>query len=75
VTLQDRFGNRIASRDVSPRDYLPHSVAPGALLAVDQRIDAELAFVDPGSSAVGFELDACLAMRGGVACANDTSAR
>jgi predicted Zn finger-like uncharacterized protein len=75
VTLQDRFGNRIASRDVSPRDYLPRSVAPGALLAVDQRIDAELAFVDPGSSAVGFELDACLAMRGGVACANDTSAR
>jgi predicted Zn finger-like uncharacterized protein len=75
VTLQDRFGNRIASRDVAPRDYLPHSVAPGALLAVDQRIDAELAFVDPGSSAVGFELDACLAMRGGVACANDTSAR
>jgi predicted Zn finger-like uncharacterized protein len=75
VTLQDRFGNRIASRDVSPRDYLPHSVAPGALLAVDQRIDAELAFVDPGSSAVGFELDACLAMRGGVACANDSSAR
>ena len=75
VTLQDRFGNRIASRDVAPRDYLPHGMAPGTPLGVGQRIDAELAFVDPGSSAVGFELDACLAMRGGVACANDTSAR
>ncbi|HEV2286581.1 MAG TPA: DUF3426 domain-containing protein, partial [Steroidobacteraceae bacterium] len=75
VTLEDRFGNRIASRDVSPRDYLPHSMTPGALLAVGQRIDAELAFVDPGSSAVGFELDACLAMRGGVTCANDAGAR
>lgn len=75
VTLQDRFGNRLASRDVQPRDYLPQSVAPTALLTRDQRIDAELAFVDPGANAVGFELDACLPMNGGIACANDTSAR
>jgi predicted Zn finger-like uncharacterized protein len=76
VTLQDRFGNRLASREVPPHDYLPPSVAPPALLSVDQRIDAQLAFVDPGTSAVGFELDACLPSRGGgVACANDTSAR
>jgi len=75
VTLQDRFGNRLASRDVQPRDYLPRSVAPTALMARDQRIDAELAFVDPGANAVGFELDACLPMSGGVACANEASAR
>jgi hypothetical protein len=76
VTLQDRFGNRLASREVPPHDYLPPSVVPPALLSVDQRIDAQLAFVDPGTSAVGFELDACLPSRGGgVACANDTSAR
>lgn len=75
VTLQDRFGNRLASRDVLPRDYLPQSVAPSALLSGDQRIDAELAFVDPGANAVGFELDACLPVRSGVACANDASAR
>jgi len=74
VTLQDRFGNRLASRDVQPRDYLPRSIPPGALLARDQRIDAELAFVDPGANAVGFELDACLPQGGGVACANDASA-
>ena len=73
VTLQDRFGNRLASRDVQPRDYLPRSVAPTALLSRDQRIDAELAFVDPGANAVGFELDACLPVSGGVACANDPS--
>jgi predicted Zn finger-like uncharacterized protein len=76
VTLQDRFGNRLASRDVQPREYLPRTVAPSALLSADQRIDAELAFVDPGASAVGFELDACLPVSGGgVACANDASAR
>ena len=76
VTLQDRFGNRLASRDVQPHDYLPPSATAPALLSVDQRIDAQLAFVDPGASAVGFELDACLPARGGgVACANDASAR
>lgn len=75
VTLQDRFGNRLASREVGPRDYLPASIPAPAMLSADQRIDAELAFVDPGASAVGFELDACLPARGGgVACANDTSA-
>jgi predicted Zn finger-like uncharacterized protein len=72
VTLQDRFGTPLASRDVSPRDYLPGAVPPGSFLSVDQRIDAEMAFVDPGASAVGFEIDACLQSEGGtVACAND----
>jgi len=76
VTLQDRFGNRLASREVGPGDYLPRSLTPPVLMSVDQRIDAQLAFVDPGASAVGFELDACLPARGGgVACANDASAR
>jgi predicted Zn finger-like uncharacterized protein len=72
VTLEDRFGTPLASRDVSPRDYLPGAVPPSSFLSADQRIDAEMAFVDPGSSAVGFEIDACLPTGGGaVACAND----
>jgi predicted Zn finger-like uncharacterized protein len=76
VTLQDRFGNRIAARDVTPSSYLPHAMPPSSFLAGGQRIDAQMGFVDPGSSAVGFEIDACLPAGGGaVACANDTSAR
>jgi predicted Zn finger-like uncharacterized protein len=71
VTLQDRFGNRIAARDVPPSDYLPSSAAPSALLAAGGRVDATMAFVDPGPQAVGFEIDACLRQRGGaVACAH-----
>ncbi len=71
VTLQDRFGNRIAARDVPPSAYLPSSVAPGALLAAGSRVDATMVFVDPGPQAVGFEIDACLRQRGGqVACAH-----
>jgi predicted Zn finger-like uncharacterized protein len=76
VTLQDRFGNRIAARDVQPQFYVPGAVPASALLGAGQRIDAEMAFVDPGTSAVGFELDACLpASGGGIACANDVTAR
>jgi predicted Zn finger-like uncharacterized protein len=71
VTLQDRFGNRIAARDVPPGDYLPSPAAPGALLAAGSRVDATMVFVDPGPQAVGFEIDACLRQRGGaVACAH-----
>jgi len=72
VTLQDRFGNRIAARDVAPGNYLPHAIPAASFLSAGQRIDAEMAFVDPGSNAVGFEIDACLpAPAGGIACAND----
>jgi hypothetical protein len=72
VTLQDRFGNRIASRDVPPQAYLPRAIPSTSLLSAGQRIDAEMTFVDPGSNAVGFEIDACMpAPEGGIACAND----
>lgn len=73
VTLQDRFGNRIAARDVAPGNYLPRAIRPESLLSAGERIDAEMAFVDPGANAVGFEIDACLpAPAGGIACANDS---
>jgi predicted Zn finger-like uncharacterized protein len=76
VTLQDRFGNRIAARDVPPVNYLPRAIPPASLLSAGQRVDAEMAFVDPGSNAVGFEIDACLpAPAGGIACANDPVSR
>jgi predicted Zn finger-like uncharacterized protein len=76
VTLQDRFGNRIAARDVAPPSYLPHATPASALLSAGERIDAEMGFVDPGANAVGFEIDACLPTRGGeVTCANDATPR
>jgi uncharacterized protein DUF3426 len=76
VTLQDRFGNRIAARDVAPGNYLPRAIPAASFLSAGQRIDAEMAFVDPGANAVGFEIDACLpAPAGGIACANDPVAR
>ena len=76
VTLQDRFGNRIAARDVAPRSYLPRAARAGAFLYAGERIDAQMGFVDPGANAVGFEIDACLTLPGGaVSCASDAAAR
>ncbi len=71
VAVQDRFGNRIASRDVTAASYAPRSAASHASLASGERLDLEMRFVDPGEEAVGFEIDACLASAGGgVNCAN-----
>ena len=76
VTLQDRFGNRIASSDVAPRHYLPRTIPDSSFLSAGQRIDAQMGFLDPGANAVGFELDACLpGSSGAVSCANDAATR
>jgi len=69
LTLQDRFGGTIGQRDVGPSDYLPGS-GTQTLLEPGQRADALIRIVDPGSEAVGFELDICLPADGGVRCAN-----
>lgn len=71
VAVQDRYGNRIAARDVAPESYAPRALPPRSLLAPGQRIDIEMRFMDPGNQAVGFEIDACLPRAGGdVTCAN-----
>ena len=76
LTLQDRFGNAVATRDLEPADYLPKRVADQRLLEPDQRIDAELHVIDPGKAAIGFEIDACLRGEGGaIGCANDARRR
>jgi predicted Zn finger-like uncharacterized protein len=71
VVVQDRFGNRLAARDVTPESYASHATRAHALLAAGQRIDVEINFLDPGKDAVGFEIDACLASpEGDVNCTN-----
>ncbi|MCC6171108.1 MAG: DUF3426 domain-containing protein [Gammaproteobacteria bacterium] len=75
VTLQDRFGNRVATRDLTPREYGgAAAIAPAPMLAPGQRIDAEVSLLDPGGEAVGFELDVCLRRTdASIACANDAA--
>jgi len=69
LSLQDRFGSTIATRDLDATEYLPGGAAPASgLLGPSQRADAEVVFVDPGRDAVGFELDLCLRESNGVRC-------
>ncbi len=68
VTLHDRFGNAVGSRDIGARDYLPGAAPDHRLLPAGQRIDAEIGLVDPGNDAVGYEIDLCREDRDGVRC-------
>ena len=78
VTLLDRYGNRLrVARDVAPGSYLGNIPQAAATfrLPPGERVDAQMAFVDPGRAAVGFEIDACLpAPSARVHCANDAAA-
>ena len=72
VTLADRFGNRIGSRDFEPSEYLGKPTA--RLLAPGERADATLDILDPGKNAEGFEIDVCLRRSDKkIACANDVA--
>ena len=70
VTLANRFGGSIGTRDFEPSEYLGKPTAK--LLAPGERADATLDILDPGKNAEGFEIDVCLrAPDRRVACAND----
>jgi predicted Zn finger-like uncharacterized protein len=74
LTLQDRFGGQVGLRDLQPREYLHAAPSRNALIGAGQRIDADIAIVDPGKDAVGFEIDVCLpAATRGLNCANDAA--
>jgi predicted Zn finger-like uncharacterized protein len=70
VTLANRFGGSIGTRDFEPSEYLGKPTAK--LLAPGERADATLDILDPGKNAEGFEIDVCLRSADRrVACAND----
>lgn len=75
VVLLDRFGARLAARDLKPQEYLPVRVAAATpWLSAGQRVDAQVALADPGPTAAGFELDACLAdAAGALHCASKSA--
>lgn len=71
ITLTDRFGNRIGSRDFSPTEYLGKPMV--RMLAPGERVDATLDIQDPGKEAEGYELDVCLRAGERVVCAADAA--
>lgn len=74
LTLLDRYGKRIAARDLAPADYWPHGQTPRSFLAHDERIDSEVAVRDQGPDSASFELDVCLPnLRNVIRCAGDVA--
>jgi len=72
LTLLDRYGKRIAARDLSPAEYWPHGQPARSFLAHDERIDSEIAVRDPGADSASFEIDVCLTnVRGEVHCQSE----
>jgi predicted Zn finger-like uncharacterized protein len=72
VTLANRFGSSIGTRDFEPSEYVGKPTA--RLLAPGERVDATMDILDPGKNAEGFEIDVCL--RGAdkkISCANDAA--
>jgi predicted Zn finger-like uncharacterized protein len=74
VTLADRFGHRIGTREFAAPEYLGRPTT--GLLAPGERADATINILDPGKDAEGFEIDFCLRTADHrIACANDVAAR
>ena len=72
VTLADRFGKKIGTRDFEPSEYLGKPTA--RLLAPGERVDATLRILDPGKNAEGFEIDVCLrGVEQRISCAGDAA--
>jgi predicted Zn finger-like uncharacterized protein len=74
LTLLDRYGKRIAARDLRPEDYWPRGQKPRSFLAHDERIDSEVAVRDQGPDSASFELDVCLRnLSNVIRCAGDAA--
>ena len=74
LTLADRFGTRIGTREFLPAEYLRKP--PTRPLDAGERADAVVEILDPGKTAEGFEIDVCDRAAGSrVICANDAPAR
>jgi predicted Zn finger-like uncharacterized protein len=59
VTLEDRWGQKVESRDFTPSEYRETHVA-GRLMRSGERVQASVSLPDPGARADGFRLDLCL---------------
>jgi predicted Zn finger-like uncharacterized protein len=72
LTLLDRYGKRVAARDLEPAEYLPKAQPVRGFLAADERIDTQIAVQDPGTDTTSFEIDTCLRGRGGLRCTDES---
>lgn len=68
LTLEDRFGAQVGTREFKPEEYLASASRATRLLEPGQSVNADIAIVDPGEEAVGFHLNVCLSRADGSQC-------
>jgi len=60
LSLEDRFGGEVGTRNFNPEEYLSNQTLATRLLGAGEAANIDLAIVDPGREAVGFQFDTCL---------------
>jgi hypothetical protein len=60
LSLEDRFGGQVGTRNFKPEEYLSSQTLATRLLGAGEAANIDLAIVDPGQEAVGFQFDTCL---------------
>jgi len=71
LTLEDRFGTHLGARAFKPVEYLPGAGSATHLLDAGVAANVDLAIVDPGEEAVGFQFDSCLGNDSAMRCAHE----
>jgi Protein of unknown function (DUF3426) len=71
VTLQDGHGQPLGRRDFSPHEYSIDQHIGSSFMETDDRLEAKLLILDPGSAAVSFSLEACLTYQGKLLCSTE----
>jgi predicted Zn finger-like uncharacterized protein len=71
LTLEDRFGTHLGARAFKPIEYLPSVGSATRLLDAGVAANVDLAIVDPGEEAVGFQFDSCLGNDTTMRCAHE----
>lgn len=71
VDLEDRWGDTVGARYFKPTEYLREPERAGDVMSPRARFGVELAIVDPGSAAVGFQVEPCFANGMRYVCRSD----
>lgn len=73
LVLEDRWGEKIAKRDLQPTEYLPADVDPARPMRSGELLRTDIAVLEPeGQAATNFQIDACLqGPDGRLNCANE----
>ncbi|MCG8433801.1 MAG: DUF3426 domain-containing protein [Gammaproteobacteria bacterium] len=75
VLLQDRWGGNLGGRYFSPVEYRHNTQINQNLMPPGKNIVFDLAIVDPGREAVGYQVDPCISVKNQYVCPENFTSR